>query len=166
MKMLATFNVNGRDHDTVIEPHMLLVDILRDKLRLTGTKRACSGGNCGACTVLVEGKPVCSCITLGVLARGSRIETVEGLAETGGDLSPLQAAFVRNNSAQCGFCTSGMLMTAESLLRENPRPTREEAKVAISGNICRCTGYLKIVDAIMDAASEMQAAEEDETEEA
>lgn len=160
MKMLATFTVNGREHDIVIEPHMVLADILRDQLRLTGTKRACSGGNCGACTVLVDGEPTCSCITLGVLARDKKIETVEGLAAAKGEFSALQSAFINNNAAQCGFCTSGMLMTAESLLRDNPRPTREEAKVAISGNICRCTGYVKIVDAIMDAAAEIQKAED------
>lgn len=160
MKMLATFNVNGRAHDTVIEPHMTLADVLRDKLRLTGTKRACTGGNCGACTVLADGQPICSCISLAVLARDKTIETVEGLAKPGGTLSPLQAAFVKNNAAQCGYCTSGMLMTAQSLLRDNPRPTREEAKLAISGNICRCTGYVKIIDAIMQAAGEIQSAEE------
>lgn len=156
MKMLATFNVNGSDHDTVIEPNMILADILRDNLRLTGTKRACSGGNCGACTVLVEGEPICSCITLAVLVRNQQIETVEGLAELSGELSPLQASFARNNAAQCGFCTSGMLMTAKALLCKNSFPTREEVKVAISGNICRCTGYVKIIDAIMEAAEAMQ----------
>lgn len=164
MKMLATFNVNGRERDTVIEPHMVLADILRDNLGLTGTKRACSGGNCGACTVLVEGEPVCSCITLAVLARDKKIETIEGMAQEGGALAPLQSAFMNNNAAQCGFCTSGMIMTAESLLRENPRPTREEAKVAISGNICRCTGYVKILDAIMEASAEIQNATENKQE--
>ncbi len=159
MKMLATFNVNGRDYDTVIEPHMTLADVLRDKLRLTGTKRACTAGNCGACTVLADEDPICSCITLAVLARDKRIETVEGLAAPGGALSPLQDAFVKNNAAQCGFCTAGMLMTAQAQLRDNPRPTREEVKQSISGNICRCTGYVKIVDAIMQAAEEIQAAE-------
>ncbi|WP_284163444.1 (2Fe-2S)-binding protein [Frigidibacter sp. SD6-1] len=160
MKMLATFNVNGRDRDTVIAPHMTLADVLRDQLRLTGTKRACTGGNCGACTVLMDGVPVCSCIQLAVNARDRKIETVEGLAKPGGDLSALQEAFARNNAAQCGFCTSGMLMTAEALLRSNPRPTREEVKVAISGNICRCTGYVKIVDAIMEATAAAQEAAE------
>lgn len=156
MKMLATFNVNGHDHDTVIAPHMTLADVLRDNLRLTGTKRACTGGNCGACTVLMDGAPICSCIQLAVNARDRKIETVEGLATPGGKLSVLQDAFARNNAAQCGYCTSGMLMTAEALLRTNPRATREEVKVAISGNICRCTGYVKIVDAIMEAVEKAQ----------
>ncbi|MCY4304535.1 MAG: (2Fe-2S)-binding protein [Aestuariivita sp.] len=156
MKTIATFHVNGQEYDTVIEPHMVLADILRDNLNLTGTKRACSGGNCGACTVLVNGRPTCSCITLGMLARDKDIETVEGLASTKNGLSTLQTAFVQNNAAQCGFCTSGMLMTAEALLRENPQPTRQEVKIAISGNICRCTGYIKIVDAIMEAVSTLQ----------
>ena len=162
MKMLATLSVNGRNHDTIIEPHMTLADVLRDKLRLTGTKRACTGGNCGACTVLVDDAPVCSCITLAVSVRDRKIETVEGLAAPNGELSALQGAFVRNNAAQCGFCTSGMLMTAEALLRKTTRITRQEAQATISGNICRCTGYVKILDAIMEAATELQAAQDAE----
>jgi len=156
MKQLAQYKVNGQYYDAIIEPHMLLADVLREQFRLTGTKRACSSGNCGACTVIIDGQSICSCITLAITARDKTIETVEGLAAQNGELSALQRAFVKNNAAQCGYCTSGMLMTISNYLKANPRPTIADAKHAISGNICRCTGYVKIIDAIMDAAQELQ----------
>lgn len=159
-KHIATFNINGKQRETIIEPHMLLVDVIREKLGLTGTKRACAAGNCGACTVLVDGEPVCSCLTLAVLVDGKQITTVEGLKRPDGTLHPLQTAFINHCAAQCGYCTSGMLMTASALLAANPRPTRDDVKHGLSGNVCRCTGYIKIVDAVYDAARSMQNAEE------
>ncbi len=159
-KHIATFNINGRERETIIEPHMLLVDVIREKLAMTGTKRACASGNCGACTVLIDGQPVCSCLTLAVMVKGKDITTVEGLKHKDGALHPLQTAFINHCAAQCGYCTSGMLMTASALLAANPRPTRDDVKHAISGNVCRCTGYVKIVDAILDAAQSMQNAAE------
>jgi carbon-monoxide dehydrogenase small subunit len=159
-KRIATFNINGKLREAIIEPHMLLLDVIREKLGLTGTKRACASGNCCACTVLLAGKPVCSCLTLAVLAEGKSITTVEGLRKADGTFHPLQSAFIRHCAAQCGYCTSGMLMTASALLSANPRPTREDVRHGITGNICRCTGYVKIIDAICDAAKEMNEAEE------
>ena len=159
-KQIATFNINGRTRDAIVEPHMLLVDVLREHLGLTGTKRACASGNCGACTVLADGVPICSCLTLAVRAQDMELTTVEGLADSEGNLHPLQKAFIDNCASQCGYCTAGMLMSAAALLNADPRPTREDAQRAISGNICRCTGYVKIVDAILDAATEMKDAKE------
>ncbi len=159
-KRIAAFHVNGRPREAIVEPHMLLVDVLRDKLGLTGTKRACASGNCGACTVLVDGLPVCSCLTLAVTAEGAEIRTVEGLAPSDSTLSPLQQAFVDHCASQCGYCTAGMLMSATALFEANPRPTREDVKRALSGNICRCTGYVKIIDAVLAAAQAMNEARE------
>lgn len=159
-KHIATFAINGKSREAIIEPHMLLVDVIRERLGLTGTKRACASGNCGACTVLLDGQPVCSCLTLAVFAEGKEIATVEGLKKIDGSLHPLQTAFINHCAAQCGYCTAGMLMTASAFLASNPKPARDDVKHAISGNICRCTGYVKIVDAICDAANEMTAAEE------
>jgi carbon-monoxide dehydrogenase small subunit len=127
---------------------------LRENFGLTGTKRSCSEGECGACTVLLDGKPVASCLVLAVEAQGKRIETVEGLAQNG-ELHPLQQAFIEHGALQCGFCTSGMLMAAKGLLNENRKPSEEEVRRAISGNLCRCTGYNTIVEAIMDAAERL-----------
>jgi len=133
---------------------MLLVDVLRDKLGLTGTKYACGTGDCGACTVLVEGKPVLSCLTLAMTVRGKDILTIEGLVE-GTTLHPIQQAFVDNGAVQCGFCTPGMIISAKALLNENPNPTRDEVELALAGNLCRCTGYVKIVDAVLAAVETM-----------
>jgi aerobic carbon-monoxide dehydrogenase small subunit len=159
-KHIAQLNINGKIREAIIEPHMLLVDVIREKLGLTGTKRACASGNCGACTVLLDDQPVCSCLTLAVLAEGRDITTVEGLRGADGTLHPLQEAFIRHCAAQCGYCTAGMLMTACALLAANPRPTRDDIKHGITGNVCRCTGYVKIVDAICDAAKQMPEAKE------
>jgi aerobic carbon-monoxide dehydrogenase small subunit len=159
-KTIGTFQINGRSREAIIEPNMLLVDVIREKIGLTGTKRACASGNCGACTVLVDDQPICSCLTLAVTVEGKDIRTIEGLRETDGQLHPLQQAFVEHCAAQCGYCTSGMLMTATALLEANPRPTREDVKRGLSGNICRCTGYVKIIDAVLDAAQKIQGAKE------
>lgn len=152
-KHVATFRVNGRDRETIIEPHMLLVDVIREKLGLTGAKRACGTGNCGSCTVLLDGVPIRACICLAITATGQAITTIEGLAKSDGTLHPLQQAFIEHAASQCGFCTPGMLLAAAALLADNPEPTRAEVKRALVGNICRCTGYVKIIDAVLDAAT-------------
>lgn len=154
-QQIAAFLVNGNEYAAVIEPHMLLIDVLRDELGLTGTKYACGAGDCGACTVLIDGKPSFSCLTLAVTARGKSILTIEGLTD-GLELHPLQKAFVEKGAVQCGFCTPGMILSAKALLDENPDPTRDEIKRGLAGNLCRCTGYVKIVDAVQAAADTMR----------
>ncbi len=154
-KEIAVFRVNGREYDVIIEPHMLLIDVLRDQLGFTGTKYACGAGDCGACTVLIDGKPCFSCLTLAVTAKGKSIVTIEGVAD-GNELDPLQQAFVDRGAVQCGFCTPGMILSAKALLDENPDPSREDIKLALAGNLCRCTGYVKIVDAVETAAATMR----------
>ena len=154
-KEIATFNVNGRPYDVIITPNMTLSELLREKLDLTGTKYACGVAECGACTVLVDGKPVLSCSTLAIAVRNKNILTIEGLAN-GTKLHPIQQAFIDNGAMQCGFCTPGMIMMAKALLDENPKPTREEVKEGIGGNLCRCTGYVKIIDAVMAVAETMK----------
>ena len=151
-KEIATFVVNGQEYEVIIEPHMLLIDVIRDKLGLTGTKYSCGAGDCGACTVLIDGKPSFSCLTLAVTAKGKSILTIEGLAGADG-LHPIQQAFVDQGAVQCGFCTPGMILSAKALLDENPEPTREEIESALAGNLCRCTGYVKILDAVESAAA-------------
>jgi carbon-monoxide dehydrogenase small subunit len=153
-KERTNFIINGRSYEVIIEPHMLLVDVLREKIGLTGTKYACGTGDCGACTVLVDRKPVLSCLTLAVTARDKNILTIEGVAERA-SLHPIQQAFVDNGAVQCGFCTPGMVLSAKALLEENPKPTRDEIKEGLAGNLCRCTGYVKIVDAVEAAAEKM-----------
>jgi carbon-monoxide dehydrogenase small subunit len=143
--------VNGVSHRLGIKPTALLLDVLREELGLKGTKRGCGQGQCGACTVLLDGRPVLSCILLAVQADGKKITTIEGLAGEGG-LHPLQEAFIAEGAAQCGFCTPGMLLAAKDLLDRRPAPTDEEIRRAISGNLCRCTGYAKIIRAIKKAA--------------
>lgn len=154
-KEIAAFIVNGSEYEVIIEPHMLLIDVLRDKLGLTGTKYACGAGDCGACTVLIDGKPSFSCLTLAVTAVGKSITTIEGLAD-GTELHPIQQAFVDKGAIQCGFCTPGMILSTKALLDENPAPTRDEIKSALAGNLCRCTGYVKIIDAVEVAAGMMR----------
>lgn len=148
MKRLVTLTVNGEVYEIAAAPNQTLLEVLRDELRLTGTKEACGMGACGACTVLMDGKAVLSCVMLAVNAQGREITTIEGLAE-GGELHPIQKAFHEKGAVQCGYCTPGMIMTTKAFLDGNPHPTREEAKEAISGNLCRCTGYAKIVEAIV-----------------
>ncbi len=151
MKQLITLSVNGESYQVAVEPRMTLLDVLRDGLGLTGTKGGCNLGNCGCCTVLMHSKPVLSCLILAVEAQDKDILTIEGLAKNG-QLHPLQQAFIDHGAFQCGFCTPGMLLSAKALLDSNPQPTEEEVKEAISGNLCRCTGYHKIVEAILDVA--------------
>jgi carbon-monoxide dehydrogenase small subunit len=152
---IAKFNVNGRSYEVAIEPRTTLLEVLRDKLELTGTKLSCGAGECGACTVLMDGKAVLSCLTLAITAREKSITTIEGLAK-GATLHPIQKAFIDYGAIQCGFCTPGMIMSAKALLDENPNPTRQEVKEALGGNLCRCTGYVKITDAVIAAAETMR----------
>ncbi|MEE2997395.1 MAG: (2Fe-2S)-binding protein [Pseudomonadota bacterium] len=152
-----SLTVNGISYNCEVDARMILADCLREMLDLTGTHLGCEHGVCGACTVLADGTAMRSCLIFAVQARGMAITTVEGLAKDG-RLSPLQEAFRDNHALQCGFCTPGMLTTAEAFLAENPSPTRAEVESAISGNLCRCTGYVSIVDAIIDAATRQRKA--------
>jgi carbon-monoxide dehydrogenase small subunit len=149
-----TITVNNVTYTINLEPNLTLVEVLRDTLGLTGTKKSCNEGECGACTVLMEGKPVASCLVLAMDAQNKNITTIEGLAE-GEKLHPLQEAFVKHGGIQCGFCTPGMIMSAKALLDEKPDPTPLQVRTAISGNLCRCTGYQQIVDSVMAAAKTM-----------
>ena len=151
--MQITVNINGASETRDVEPRRLLVDFIRSDARLTGTHIGCDTSSCGACTVLLDGRPVKSCTVLAVQADGSEVKTVEGLAE-GGELHPVQAAFKEHHGLQCGFCTPGMMLVGSALLEGNPDPTDEEVRWAISGNICRCTGYMNIVTAIQAAGGE------------
>jgi aerobic-type carbon monoxide dehydrogenase small subunit (CoxS/CutS family) len=150
-KELLTLRVNGEPLTVAAEPHHTLLEVLREELQLTGTKHGCELGECGACTVLVDGVPVLSCLTLPIQLGGAEVTTVEGLA-SGATLHPLQMAFAEEGAAQCGYCTPGMLMAAKALLDVNAKPTRDEIAHAISGNLCRCTGYTAIYEAIERAA--------------
>lgn len=152
-KQLIQLTVNGEGHDVVVTPNQTLVDVLREDLELTGTKVGCDEGACGTCTVLIEGKPVRSCLTLAVEAQGKSIETIEGLA-VDGELHPVQKAFIEHGAIQCGFCTPAMILTSKAFLEQNPHPTEAQVRRAISGVVCRCTGYAKIVEAFMAAAGE------------
>jgi aerobic-type carbon monoxide dehydrogenase small subunit (CoxS/CutS family) len=147
MKKELKFKVNGQPYDLFVKPKALLSDVLRNDLGLTGTKRGCNSSSCGACTVMLNGMSVKSCSVLALQANGAEVVTVEGLAK-GNQLSPIQRAFLDHGSFQCGFCTPGMLMSSTALLTENPKPTKEEIKEGIDGNICRCTGYNSIIRAI------------------
>jgi carbon-monoxide dehydrogenase small subunit len=148
MKRVVELNINGDIHEVLVAPNNTLLEVLRDKLGLMGTKRGCDLGACGACTVLINGEAFLSCVMLAVDAGGKEIMTIEGLAE-GGDLHPLQNAFVEKGGLQCGFCTPGMILTAKAILDEEEHPTEEVIKTKMAGNLCRCTGYKKIVEAIM-----------------
>jgi carbon-monoxide dehydrogenase small subunit len=150
-KTAITLNVNNETYDMVAYPNRTLLEVLRDDLHLTGTKESCGQGVCGSCTVLVNGAPVRSCLTLAVAVQGKEITTIEGLS-VGEKLHPVQEAFVNHHAIQCGFCSPGMILTAYALLAENPNPTEKEIRRAISGNVCRCTGYAKIVEAVMSLA--------------
>lgn len=151
MKETVTLNINGESYDLDIHPKMTLLEVLREEIGFTGTKEVCDMGSCGACTVLIDRKPVLSCITLAVACEGKAITTIEGLKK-GDTLDPLQTAFIEHGAIQCGMCTPGMILSAKALLEENPHPTEMEARKAISGNLCRCTGYVKIVEAILATA--------------
>lgn len=146
------FTLNGKPRTVTVEPHRLLADLLRDELDLTGTKIGCSVGVCGACSVLVDGAVVSSCLLPAVYVDGAEVTTVEGLEGPSGELSPLQDAFIRRGGFQCGICTSGQLIAATALLKEKPSPTRDEIRAWMMGNLCRCTGYYKIIEAIELAA--------------
>lgn len=151
MKKMITLKVNDREYDLVIPVNRTLTQVLRENLMLTGTKQGCSLGDCGSCTVLMDGQPVNSCLVLAVEAEGHQILTIEGLSEEG-KLHPIQQAFVEHGSIQCGFCSPGMILSAKALLDKNPTPAKSEIREALSGNLCRCTGYQKIVDAIESVA--------------
>lgn len=151
-KQLLRFTLNGERVETLVQPYVTLLDALRDDLGLTGPKEGCGTGDCGACSVHLDGNLVASCLVLAMQARGRSVTTIEGLAR-GGALTPLQDAFVRRGVAQCGFCIPGVLMAAAALLAENPKPSEADIRYAIAGNLCRCTGYTKMVEAIAEAAA-------------
>ena len=151
MNKQILLTVNGEAHELEVEPRETLVDVIREKIGLTGTKKGCDTGDCGACTVILNGKPVSSCMLLAIDADGGEITTIEGLTGPGG-LHPLQKAFVNNHAIQCGFCTPGMLLTAKALLDENANPSEEDIRQGMAGNLCRCTGYVNIVKAVQEAA--------------
>ena len=155
MKRDIVLKVNGNSYNVNVDTHRTLVEVLRETLGFTGTKKSCNEGECGACTVLMDGKPVASCLILAVAAQGKEITTIEGLNE-GEKLHPIQEAFVKHAAIQCGFCTPGMILASKALLDRNPEPTTTEVRKAISGNLCRCTGYQQIVDAVMAAAAAMK----------
>jgi len=157
VKAQLTLKVNGESRDMMVAVHKTLLEVLREDLGLTGTKHGCELGECGTCTVLVDGEPVLSCLALPVEMTGRDIKTVEGMAD-GRQLHPLQQAFAELGAAQCGYCTPGILLTAEALLEDNPTPSRDEVRIALAGNLCRCTGYTKILDAVELAALRMKGA--------
>jgi aerobic carbon-monoxide dehydrogenase small subunit len=147
--------INGEPVDFLCEPQQTLLDVLRDELSLTGSKEGCGSGDCGACSVILDGRLVCSCLMLAVEADGHSVQTIEGLA-TGNKLHPVQQKFLEHAALQCGFCTPGLLVAAKALLDRNPKPTETEARYWLAGNLCRCTGYDKIIRAVLDAAAEMR----------
>ena len=153
-KNTITLTVNGEIHQISVKPNVSLLDVLRSELDLTGTKRGCDSGDCGACTVIMDGKAVTACLVLAMKADGRNIVTIEGLAK-GSKLDPIQEAFLEKGAVQCGFCTPGMVLSTKALLDQNPNPTKEEIKAGIAGNLCRCTGYTKIFEAIQSASQKM-----------
>ncbi len=154
MKRIIEISVNGELHELAVEPQETLLEVLRDHMGLTGTKEGCGTGECGSCTVLIEGKPILSCLTLAVDCCDKDIITIEGVAE-GNSLSPVQQAFIDCGAIQCGFCTSGMVLSSEVLLKENPNPQEKDIYKALEGNLCRCTGYNKIIEAVHKASKQM-----------
>ena len=155
-KQLVELNVNSEIYGLAVEPQETLLEVLRDHLRMTGTKEGCGTGECGSCTVLMDGSPVLSCLTLAVDCEGMTIITIEGLAE-GTDLTPVQEAFLEQGAVQCGFCTPGMVLATTALLKSNPRPTKQEIVKALEGHLCRCTGYNKIVEAVEQASEKLSS---------
>jgi aerobic carbon-monoxide dehydrogenase small subunit len=155
MKRRIKLTINGEVHDLEVENRRTLLQVIREDLHLTGTKKICDTGECGSCTVIMDGLAVISCLVLAVDADGKSIQTIEGVAQDG-KLHPLQEEFINKGAIQCGFCTPGMVMTAKALLERNPQPTEKEVRTAISGNFCRCTGYVRIVDAILAAAARLK----------
>jgi carbon-monoxide dehydrogenase small subunit len=155
MKRPVTLTINGERYELALEPHVTLLDAVRDEARLTGTKEGCGTGDCGACSMIVDGRLVTSCLMLAVEADGADITTIEGLARDG-ELHPLQRAFIERGAVQCGYCIPGMILAGKALLDANPRPSEDEIRRAIAGNLCRCTGYTKIVEAIAAAAEQLQ----------
>lgn len=153
MKVPVKLTVNGDTFELLVSPTRKLVDVLREDLGFTGTKKGCGEGECGACTVIMDGEPVSSCLVLAPQADGRNIVTIEGLESESGTLDPVQESFMAKGAIQCGYCSPGMIMTAKALLKVNPHPTEPEVKDAIAGNLCRCTGYQKIVDAVLDASA-------------
>ena len=156
-KTHVTTTINGDTVEYLCEPDQSMLEVLRDNLELTGTKEGCSTGYCGACSVSLDGRLVCSCLVLGVEAEGKQIETIEGIAD-GSELHPIQQKFLENAALQCGICTPGFIVATKALLAKNPDPTEEEARYFLAGNLCRCTGYDKIIRAVLDAAAEMRGA--------
>jgi carbon-monoxide dehydrogenase small subunit len=156
-KLHVTTKINGDTVEYLCDPQESLLDVLRDRLRLTGAKEGCGSGDCGACSVELDGRLVCSCLVLGIEAEGAEINTIEGMA-TGETLHPLQRKFLEHAALQCGICTPGILVAAKNLLARNPDPTETEVRYWLAGNLCRCTGYDKIINAVMDAAAEMRGA--------
>jgi aerobic-type carbon monoxide dehydrogenase small subunit (CoxS/CutS family) len=154
MKHILNFTLNGEPIQVEIEPHLTLLQLLREKLELTGTKEGCGMGECGACTVLLDGKTVNSCIFPAVEAEGKKVTTIEGIADGKGGLHPIQKAFIEHGAIQCGFCTPGMVLSVKALLDDVPKPTEEEIRNGIAGNLCRCTGYLQIVRAVKAASGQ------------
>lgn len=154
MKHSLHLIINQQPMQVEIEPHLTLLDVLRDQLLLTGTKEGCGTGDCGACTVLLDGEPVCACLTLAVEAEGQHVRTIEGVASNG-QLHPIQQAFVDEGGLQCGICTPGMVMSSIALLEANPQPTEGQVRESLAGNLCRCTGYTNIVKAVMKASEDM-----------
>ena len=150
MKTQIRLKVNGFEYDILAKPNWTLLDVLRDEIGLTGTKKACGKGECGACTVIMDGEAILSCLVLAIQAQGKDILTIEGLSKEG-KLDPLQDAFVKYGAIQCGFCTPGMIMTSRALLNKTPQPSEEQIKRGLSGNLCRCTGYVKIIEAVKNA---------------
>ena len=154
-KLQISVRVNGIRHDVLVSPNRTLTQMIREDLRLTGTKHGCGVGDCGCCTVLLDGEPVNSCLVLAAESHGREITTIEGLAD-GGTLHPIQESFIKLGAIQCGFCTPGMILSTKALLDENPHPGEEDIRKALSGNLCRCTGYQKIVESVMDAAEKLR----------
>ncbi|MBI2355074.1 MAG: (2Fe-2S)-binding protein [Deltaproteobacteria bacterium] len=150
MKKLIKLEINGENFDVAISPAAYLIDVIRETVGLSGTKKGCGVGDCGACTVLIDGRPTLSCITLAVACAGKAITTIEGLSR-GSELHPVQRAFIDKGAVQCGFCTPGMVLSSKALLDENPHPSQDEIKTALAGNLCRCTGYAKIIEAVEHA---------------